>query len=134
MTVPCMIVPSSTVMNRLRTAWWAIHRWVAVQLCVVLVPIAISGALLLWHDELDTLVHPARFAVTGNGTAAISSYFDNARGALPANFRPIVVRFPAAEGHTATPVACREEAGIRQLLTVYLDPPSGRVLDVVNFR
>jgi uncharacterized iron-regulated membrane protein len=103
-------------------------------LCVLLVPIAISGALLVWHDELEPQLHPARFAVTGNATAPISSYLDNARGALPANFTPMAVRFPAEDGRPITVMARGEEAGARQLLTVYLDPPSGRVLDVVNFR
>ena len=79
-------------------------------------------------------MHPARFAVTGNTTAPTSSYLDSARGALPANFTPMVVRFPAEEGRPVTVMARGEEAGTRQLLTVYLDPPSGRVLDVVNFR
>ena len=69
---------------RLRTAWWAIHRWIALLLCILLVPIAISGALLVWHDESEPLLHPARFAVTGNSIAPISSYLDSARGTLPA--------------------------------------------------
>jgi uncharacterized iron-regulated membrane protein len=125
---------SPSALQRLRTIWWAIHRWIALVLCVLLVPIAISGALLVWHDELDALVHPARFAVTGNTTAATSSYLDSARGALPANFTPMVVRFPAEGGRPVTVMARGEDAGTRQLLTVYLDPPSGRVLDVVNFR
>jgi uncharacterized iron-regulated membrane protein len=133
MTVSSVTISVPTL-SRLRTLWWAIHRWIAVLLCLLLVPIAISGALLVWHDELDALVHPARFAVTGNGTTAVSSYLDNARGALPANFTPMVVRFPAEDGRPITVMARGEEAGTRQLLTVYLDPPSGRVLDVVNFR
>jgi len=128
-----MTVPSSTL-NRLRTLWWAIHRWIALLLCVLLVPIAISGALLVWHDELDALVHPSRFAVTGNSTVPISSYLDSARAALPTNFTPMVVRFPAEDARPVTVMARGEEGGARQLLTVYLDPPSGRVLDVVNFR
>jgi uncharacterized iron-regulated membrane protein len=129
-----MTAPSPSALQRLRTLWWAIHRWIALVLCLLLVPIAISGALLVWHDELEPLLHPTRFAVTGNRTTAISSYLDNARGALPANFTPMAVRFPAGDGRPVTVMARGEEAGARQLLTVYLDPPSGRVLDVVNFR
>src|SRR5882724_2222429 len=133
MTVSSVTAFPSTV-SRLRTLWWAIHRWIALLLCVLLVPVAISGALLVWHDELEPLLHPARFAVTGNGTTAVSSYLDNARGALPANFTPMAVRFPAEEDRPITVMARGEEGGTRQLLTVYLDPPDGRVLDVVNFR
>jgi uncharacterized iron-regulated membrane protein len=133
MTVSSVTVSASTL-SRLRTLWWAIHRWIALVLCVLLVPIAISGALLVWHDEIEPLLHPARFAVSGTGTTAISSYLDNARGALPANFTPMAVRFPAEDGRPVTVMARGEEGGTRQLLTVYLDPPSARVLDVVNFR
>src|SRR5262247_3900403 len=105
-----MPVSSSSTMIRLRTAWWAIHRWIAVLLCVLLVPIAISGALLVWHDELEPLLHPARFTVTGNVTVPTSSYLDSARGALPANFTPMAVRFPAEEGRPVTVLARGEEA------------------------
>jgi uncharacterized iron-regulated membrane protein len=133
MTVSSVTVSASTL-SRLRTLWWAIHRWIALVLCVLLVPIAISGALLVWHEEIEPLLHPARFAVSGTGTTAISSYLENARGALPANFTPMAVRFPAEDGRPVTVMARGEEGGTRQLLTVYLDPPSARVLDVVNFR
>ena len=34
-------------------------------LAVLLVPIAVSGALLVWHDELDAVINPGRYAVTG---------------------------------------------------------------------
>ena len=70
MTVPSTTASSSpSTLQRLRTIWWAIHHWIALLLCVLLVPIAISGAVLVWHDELEPLLHPARFAVTGNATA-----------------------------------------------------------------
>src|SRR5262245_58514814 len=135
MTVSSMTASSSpSTLQRLRTLWWAIHRWIALVLCILLVPIAISGALLVWHDELEPLLHAPRVAVSGNTAAPISSHLDSARGALPASFTPMVVRFPAEEGRPITVMARGEEGGARQLLTVYLDPPSARVLDVVNFR
>src|SRR5882757_11024436 len=102
MTVSSMTTSSPSIRQRLRTLWWAIHRWSALLLCVLLVPIAISGALLVWHDELDALLHPARFAVTGDATAPISSYLDNARRALPANFTTMAVRFPAEKDRPMT--------------------------------
>src|SRR5262245_22623449 len=128
-----MTVSPSTV-TRLRTLWWAIHRWIALVLCALLIPIAISGALLVWHDELEVLLHPSRFAVTGHATTASTTYLAKAQAALPAGFMPMAVRFPAEEGRPVTVQARGEEEGRRQLLTAYLDPPDGRVLDVVNFR
>jgi uncharacterized iron-regulated membrane protein len=32
---------------RLRTFWWTLHRWIGLGLMVLLVPIAVSGALLV---------------------------------------------------------------------------------------
>jgi uncharacterized iron-regulated membrane protein len=125
---------SVTALARLRTLWWAIHRWIALVLCILLVPIAISGALLVWHDALEPLLHPSRFAVTGNATTATSTYVDRARAALPQGFAPMAVRFPVEDGKPVTVLARGEEGGRRQLLTAYLNPPDARVLDVVNFR
>ena len=49
---------------RLRRLWLNIHLWIGLGLAVLLVPISLSGALLVWHDHLDALINPARYAVT----------------------------------------------------------------------
>lgn len=36
---------------RLRTVWRTLHRWIGLGLATLLVPIAVSGALLVWHDH-----------------------------------------------------------------------------------
>ena len=61
-----------------------------------------------------------------------------AAAALGRAFEPAVVRMPESAGWPAT-VTAREQrrgegGGRPRLLTVYLDPPTGRVLDVVEFR
>jgi uncharacterized iron-regulated membrane protein len=50
---------------RLRTLLWTVHRWIGIGLGLLLVPIAASGALLLFKDTLDAQLHPARYAVSG---------------------------------------------------------------------
>jgi hypothetical protein len=35
---------SASILSRLRTLWWAIHRWIALVLCMLLVPIARRSA------------------------------------------------------------------------------------------
>src|SRR5262245_14847651 len=99
-----MAVSPSTLTN-LRTLWWAIHRWIALVLCALLVPIAISGALLVWHDELEVVLHPSRFAVTGHVTTATTTYLVNAQAALPAGFTPMAARFPAEVSRPVTVLA-----------------------------
>jgi uncharacterized iron-regulated membrane protein len=125
---------SPSTLTRLRSFWWTLHRWIALALCVLLVPIAISGALLVWHDDLDAMVNPARYAVSGPTATSPSAYLASAREALPAGYTPMGVRFPAEEGRPVTVLARGEGEGVRRLLIVYHDPPTARVLEVVDFR
>jgi uncharacterized iron-regulated membrane protein len=116
---------------------WTFHRWIAISLCLLLVPIAISGALLVWKDHIDAALHPARYAVTGARIVlGPSAYMASARAALGGDAQPIAVRFPEADGWPVQ-VQARDahgKGGPPGLMTVYLDPPTGRVLDTVEFR
>ena len=122
----------------LRSILWTFHRWLGIALAVLLVPISLSGAALVWHDELDALIHPARYAVTGPSVALpLASYVANATVALPDGMRPAAVRFPASEGWPLLVMARgapRGEGGPPRIANVYFDPATGRVLDVVDFR
>ena len=123
---------------RLRTVWWTLHRWLGIGLAILLVPIAVSGALLVWHDHLDALIHPGRYAVTGAQVVQPLS-LSGERGAgawARAAVQPAAVRFPADDGWPVMVMARapRVEGGPPRSVNVYLDPPSARVLDVVDFR
>lgn len=115
-----------------------VHRWIAVGLMVLLIPISLSGAFLVWHDEIDALVHPGRYATSAANVALPpSAYLANATAALERGVRPSSIRLPAGTGQPVLVSARggpRAEGGPPRLFTVYLDPPSGRVLDVVDFR
>lgn len=115
-----------------------VHRWIAVGLMALLIAISLSGAFLVWHDEIDAVVHPGRYAVTGGEVALPPSvYLANATAALERGVRPVAIRFPAGPERPVTVAARagpRTEGGPPRVVTVYLDPPTGRVLDVVDFR
>lgn len=123
---------------RLRTLLWTVHRWIGIGLGLLLVPIAASGALLLFKDTLDAQLHPARYAVSGVEVAQpVSGYLAAAQLALAPGARPLAVRFPEHVGAPVTVLArtpAPAEGGPARLLTVYLDPPTARALDVVDFR
>jgi len=121
---------------RLRTAWWTLHRWIGLALAVLLVPIALSGALLVWHDHVDALVHPGRYAVTGSALMSPSAYVASARAVLERGVQPAAVRFPESDGWPVMVMArgARAEGGPPRIVNVYVDPPTARVLDVVDFR
>jgi uncharacterized iron-regulated membrane protein len=121
---------------RLRNLWWSVHRWIGIGLALPLVPIALSGALLVWHDPLDAVLHPARYAVTGSQFAQPSAYLASARAVLDPAVQPVTVRYPQSDGWPVMVQArgARGGGGPPRFLIVYLDPPSARVLDIVDFR
>jgi uncharacterized iron-regulated membrane protein len=123
----------------LRRLWLNIHLWIGVGLAALLIPISISGGLLVWHDEIDTLINPQRYAVSGGQVALPpSAYLAKAAEAVakdPADLRVTGVRYPD-EGWPVRVVtrAANSEPGKRpRFVTVFLDPPTGNVLDVMEF-
>jgi len=45
--------------GRMRRVWLNIHLWIGLGLAVLLVPISLSGALLVWHDEIEAGYQPS---------------------------------------------------------------------------
>jgi uncharacterized iron-regulated membrane protein len=121
---------------RLRRIFVQIHLWLGIGLAVLLIPISLSGAALVWHDPFDALFHPARYAATSGQALPPAQLIAHAKAALPAGFQPIALRMPESDGWPVT-VSAREgrrgEGARPKLVTVYLDPPTGRVLDTVEF-
>jgi uncharacterized iron-regulated membrane protein len=124
---------------RLRQLWWTVHRWIGIGLLVLLVPIAVSGALLVYHDELDALVNPKRWTVNGPQLALSSAQYIAAASAVVASNETVTgVRFPRSPGTPVVVLARQQvEPGSTRrprFFSIYLDPPTGAVLDKVDFR
>jgi uncharacterized iron-regulated membrane protein len=121
----------------IRSIFLTIHRWVAIGAFILLVPIALSGAALVFHDELDVLLNPSRYAITGKELLPPSAYLKSAATAVESGIQVTGLRFPDDD---AAPVTAQARgagsggAGRPTVMTVYLDPPTGRVLDVLEFR
>ena len=72
---------TQSFLARLRRAWLTVHLWLGVGLMVALVPLSVSGALLVWHDALDRALYAGRYAVSGPTAAQpASAYAAAARG------------------------------------------------------
>ena len=68
----------------LRRLWLKLHLWIGVGLGLLIVPIALSGCVLVFHDDIDAWINPARYAVSGSNVALPpSAYLDSASRALP---------------------------------------------------
>lgn len=125
----------------LRRLWLNVHLWIGVGLAVLLIPISISGGLLVWHDEIDALLTPQRYAVTGAQVALPpSAYLAKATEAVaadPAKLQATGLRYPEAPGwplRVVTRAQQSESGGRPRFVTVFLDPPTAAVLDVMEFR
>ncbi len=120
-----------------RRLWLNIHLVIGLSVGLLSALIGASGAVLVWRDQIDGLLHPARYAVTAGPSAlAPSAYVASARLALGSGFQEVAVRYPAND---SAPVTVTMRDGARgsagpQLMTAYIDPPTGRVLDTADAR
>jgi uncharacterized iron-regulated membrane protein len=131
---------TQSVLGRLRRFWLDVHLWIGVGLFVVLIPLGASGSFLVWHDQIDPIVHPQRFAVAESDTTLpASAYLDAARKAFGDRAAVTQLRVPEepgapviAGGRLKSPAPA---PGRRpQSLTAWIDPATARVLGVANTR
>jgi uncharacterized iron-regulated membrane protein len=129
-------MPASNPVS-IRTLCRTLHRWLGIGLAILLVPVSLSGALLVWHDHLDALLSPSRYAVSGPAvTHPPSAYVASASTALAGSAQPAAMRFPEQPGWPVIVMArgaASTEGGRPRIVNVYLDPPTARVLDVADF-
>lgn len=114
-----------------RRRWFQVHKWIGLILAILIVPLSLSGAALVWHDGLDRLIHGARYAITGTALRAPDEYVAAARAVLAPGDRIATLTVPDGEG-PVTVAAIPPGGSPRLRRIVYLDPPSARVLDVAR--
>jgi len=117
---------------RLRGVWVQIHLWLGLTLGVLGVFIGLSGSVLVFDRVLDARLNPQRYAISGAQIALpLSAYAERAAQALDGSARPTAIRLPDGEDG---PVVVFARAGAGPFQRVYLDPPTGRVLDIASAR
>ena len=122
---------------QLRRAWFQVHKWVGLSLAVLIIPLSLSGALLVWDQPFDRLINPSRYAVSGSATLPPHAYVDAARRVLPAGDRIASLAYPEGASPViieASVAGAPHHAGPPPRLSVWLDPPTARVLAVADSR
>jgi uncharacterized iron-regulated membrane protein len=118
---------------KLRSVWVQMHLWLGLTLGVLGVFIGLTGSVLVFGSQLDRWLNPQRYAVSGGESSLpglpLAAYLEYASRALQGRARPTGVRLPDTAGAPAVVLAL-ENGGAGALYRVYLDPPSGRVLEV----
>ena len=120
----------------LKRLWRNIHLWLGIGLFVLLVPVALSGALLVYHDDIGEYLRTPNGAVAPSRPTDLTLAIANARKAAGDGFNPMSISFPEDDRVPLT-VALRGPAakGERPVrLTATIDRHDARVLSIVNFR
>jgi uncharacterized iron-regulated membrane protein len=122
-----------SVSARLRRLWLDVHLWVGVGLMIVLIPLSVSGAVLVFHDELDRALHAQRYAVSGPQSALpASAYAAAAEGAFAGKATLTQLRLPQTPGDPVVAVGRLAgpggPGGRSRTLNAWIDPPTGKVL------
>ena len=120
----------------LRRAWFQVHKWIGLVLAILIIPLSLSGSALVWHDALDRMVNPARYAVSGDARLPLAHYVAAARGVLTPGDRVAMLTLPEGRGPIVVAAAAGGKVAVRAgppaRTMVYLDPPTARVLDVAS--
>lgn len=121
----------SPAILRLRRLWFQVHKWIGISLAILIIPISLSGALLVWHDGLDRIANSERYAVSGTeATLPPGAYATAASAAVP-GARLASLRMPEHEGPVVAGLTAPGD-GSPVRTNVYLDPPTGRVLEAAG--
>jgi uncharacterized iron-regulated membrane protein len=120
----------------MRRAWFQVHKWIGLILAILIIPLSVTGAALVWDDALDHGLNPQRYAVSGGAVTDTQAYVDAARAALKPGENiatmshdeggPVVIAANVPAKRQANGI---QAAGPPARTTLWLDPPSARLLD-----
>jgi uncharacterized iron-regulated membrane protein len=119
---------------QLRGAWLQVHKWIGLSLAFIIIPLSVSGALLVWDEPVDRVLNPGRYRVSGAPALDPSAYASAAQSAVGANNPISSLRYPdgASGPVVATATRASEGGGRPERTNVWLDPATGAVLDVAS--
>lgn len=120
----------------LKRFWRNVHLWLGIGLFVLLVPVALSGAILVYHDAIDEFMRTPSNAVAPSKPTDLALAASNARKAAGDGFSPRSISIP---DDARTPLTVSLNGPARQgeratRLTASIDPHTAQVLSVVNSR
>jgi uncharacterized iron-regulated membrane protein len=116
--------------QQLRQLWLQVHKWIGLTLAILIVPISLTGAALVWHDALDEVINPQRVSEERPALTP-SVYATTAVREAATGEKLVSLAFPTEAGPiTATLAQPGKSAGGRPVRTLlYLDPTDAKVVD-----
>jgi uncharacterized iron-regulated membrane protein len=125
----------SPIAVRLRSVWFQLHKWIGITLAILIIPIALSGSALVWHDWLDEQINPQRFPAAGGAALPASAYVENAARLAQPGERVSMVRLPGEVGAVQVTLMKPLPDGVRKARsTVWMDPKTGEPIERAGSR
>jgi len=126
-----------TLLPRLRRLWLDVHLWIGAGLLVALIPLSVTGSILIWHDQLDRALYAQRYATTGaSASRQIIDYSQAAQAAFGDRAQLTQLRLPQEPGDPVVAVGRLKgepgPGGRPRTLNAWIDPPTARVLDTAE--
>src|SRR5688572_7482008 len=123
-----------TLLARLRRLWLDVHLWIGAGLLIALIPLSVTGSILVWHDALDRALYADRYATTGpSASRPVDDYAQAAQAAFGDRAQLTQVRLPQKAGDPVVAVGRLAgppgPGGRPRTLNAWMDPPTARVLD-----
>jgi len=117
-------------MIRLRRVWFQIHKWIGIVLALLIIPLSLSGAALVWHDWIDRQVHPQRYTDDGTAVLAPSAYAENELRLARPGERISTMTFPSVgESVQVNLTKPAVDGGRPSRATVWLNPKTADLID-----
>jgi len=118
---------------RLRRLWLDVHLWLGVGLMIVLIPLSVSGSILVWHDALDRALYADRYAVSGpEASQPMGVYKAAAEQAFAGRAVLTQLRLPQKAGDPVVAVGRLAgppgPGGRPRTLNAWIDPPTAKLL------
>ena len=120
---------AKTSKKRLRATWLQVHKWIGLTLAVLIIPISLTGAALVWHDWLDAQLEPQRHQSLGAAERQPSVYATAARAVLSPDERVATIRFEGDKPVLVTATKPAKGEGRPERTNIWLDPRDARVID-----
>ena len=117
-------------MIRLRRAWFQVHKWLGIALAILIIPISLSGAALVWHDWLDEQINPQRYPAVSGPLLPASAYAAAAAKLAEPGERITSMAFPTDRGSVqATLTKPAAGTGRPARTWVWLDPTNAEPIE-----
>lgn len=126
-----------TPLTRLRRFWLDVHLWIGAGLLIALIPLSVTGSILVWHDPIDRALYAHRYETTGiSASQPVEAYAAAAQAAFADRAQLTQIRFPQKPGDPVVAVGRIKgdpgPGGRPRTLNAWIDPPTAKVLDTAE--